>query len=68
MITQRMIRACAPVYNREIRRLGFQKTHEPRTPEKEEALLRAAVAYLRTFSWEEDADGVLRVKRRADAR
>lgn len=65
MISRRTIKECAHIYNREIRRLGFQKTHTPRDREKEEALVKAAVAFLCTFSWEKDADGVLRVKRRA---
>lgn len=63
MITQMMIRERARTYNREIRRLGFQKSHAPRSPEKEEALVKSAVAFLRTFSWEKDSDGVMRVKR-----
>ncbi len=66
MIRLETIRARARVYNREIRRLGFQKTHRPRSPEKEEALAASAAAFLSTFHWEKDADGVLRVKRRRD--
>ncbi|MDR2893289.1 MAG: hypothetical protein LBV80_09450 [Deltaproteobacteria bacterium] len=64
MITQQMIEERSRVYNREIRRLGFQKSHSPRSPEKEFALVQSAVAFLRTFYWKKDSDGVLRVKER----
>lgn len=64
MITLRTIKARARVYSREIRRLGFQKTHLPRSPEKEEALVESAVAFLNSFYWKQDPDGVMRMKRR----
>jgi len=62
MISLLTIKERSRVYKREIRRLGFQKTHLPRSPEKEEALVEAAAAFLRKFHWEKDPDGVLRVK------
>ena len=64
MISLQTIRERACIYKREIRRLGFQKTHPPRSPEKEEALVEAATAFLSRFYWEKDPDGVMRVKRR----
>jgi hypothetical protein len=64
MISLRTIEERSRVYNREIRRLGFRKTRLPRSPEKEKAWVEAAAAFLSTFYWEKEADGVMRVKRR----
>jgi hypothetical protein len=68
VISQKTIRERARIYAREIRRLGFQKTHRPRSPEKEEAMVEAAAAFLGTFRWERDPDGVMRVKRCDEAK
>lgn len=64
MITLHTITERSLVYKQEVRRLGFQKTHQPRSPEKEAALVEAAAAFLSTFRWEKSPDGVMRVKRR----
>jgi len=62
MISQKEIQERSVIYKREIRRLGFKGDHRPRTPEKRQALIDAAVAFLSTFYWEKGEDGVLRVK------
>jgi len=60
MITKQMIHERSPAIRAKLRELGFKNNHKPRTPEKERAMLRAAIAFLRKFEWVRDEDGVLR--------
>jgi hypothetical protein len=63
MITLQEIENSAPIYKKELRRLGFKGTHKPRTPEKERLLIESTVAYLKKFTLEKGEDGVWRFER-----